>query len=52
GVLAGNFDPENVDQMPNLYLQISLFCIGVGILVGLFGLRAKIWEGQSPQQTA
>ncbi|WP_417712667.1 peptide MFS transporter [Pseudoalteromonas ardens] len=52
GLLAGNFDPNNVEQMPNLYLQISLFCIGVGILVGLFGLRAKIWEGQTQQQAA
>lgn len=52
GLLAGNFDPNNVEQMPNLYLQISLFCISVGILVGLFGLRAKIWEGQTQQQAA
>ncbi|MDK2597676.1 peptide MFS transporter [Pseudoalteromonas obscura] len=52
GLLAGNFDPEQVDQIPNLYLQISLFGIGVGILILLFSFRAKIWEGQTQQQPA
>ena len=52
GLLAGNFDPEQVDQIPNLYLQISLFGIGVGILILLFSFRAKIWEGQTQQPTA
>ncbi|KZN63180.1 major facilitator transporter [Pseudoalteromonas luteoviolacea CPMOR-1] len=52
GLLAGNFDPEQVDQIPNLYLQISLFGIGVGILILLFSFRAKIWEGQTQQKSA
>lgn len=44
GLLAGNFDPENVDQMPNLYLQISLFTIAIGIVIALFTLKTKHWE--------
>jgi POT family proton-dependent oligopeptide transporter len=44
GLLAGNFDPENVDQMPNLYLQISLFTIAIGIVIALFTLKTRHWE--------
>lgn len=44
GLLAGNFDPEKVDQMPNLYLQISLFTIAIGIVIALFTLKTKYWE--------
>ena len=44
GLLAGNFDPENLDQMPNLYLQISLFGISVGIILVLLSFKTKYWE--------
>jgi POT family proton-dependent oligopeptide transporter len=44
GLLAGHFDPNKVEEMPNLYLQISLFCIGVGIIVGLLSFKSKHWE--------
>jgi POT family proton-dependent oligopeptide transporter len=44
GLLAGNFDPENVGQMPNLYLQISLFGISVGIILVLLSFKTKYWE--------
>jgi proton-dependent oligopeptide transporter, POT family len=44
GLLAGNFDPNNVEQMPNLYLQISLFSIGIGIVILLLSLKSKFWE--------
>ena len=44
GLLAGTFDPEKVDQMPNLFLQISLFSIGIGILVFLFTFKTNKWE--------
>ncbi|MGS2719890.1 peptide MFS transporter [Paraglaciecola aestuariivivens] len=44
GLLAGNFDPNNVDQMPNLYLQISLFTISIGIIIFLFTFKTKKWE--------
>ena len=44
GLVAGNFDPENIQQMPNLYLQISLFTIAIGILIALFALKTRNWE--------
>ncbi|PWK50774.1 peptide MFS transporter [Pleionea mediterranea] len=44
GLLAGGFDPENVEQLPNLYLQISLFSIGIGIFVWIIGFKSKAWE--------
>ncbi|MFV0476917.1 MAG: peptide MFS transporter [Parahaliea sp.] len=46
GLLAGNFDPENIQELPNLYLQISLFSIGIAIFTILFSFRARIWEAQ------
>jgi POT family proton-dependent oligopeptide transporter len=44
GLLAGNFDPSRVDQLPNLYLQISLFSIGIGIVILLIAFRSRFWE--------
>ena len=44
GLLSGGFDPNNVQEMPNLYLQISLFGIGVGIVLCLLSLKTKEWE--------
>ena len=44
GLLAGNFDPENLEQMPNLYLQISLFGISIGIILVLLSFKTKYWE--------
>lgn len=48
GLLAGNFDPNNVEELPNLYLQIALFSIGIGIIIALISLKAKRWEGLEP----
>jgi len=44
GLLAGNFDPNQVDQMPSLYLQISLFSIGIGIVILLLSMKSRFWE--------
>ena len=44
GLLAGSFDPENVQEIPGLYMQIALFSIGVGIILVLFNFKAKYWE--------
>ena len=44
GLLAGNFDPNNVAEMPNLYKQIATFSIGIGAVVLLVGLVSKNWE--------
>jgi POT family proton-dependent oligopeptide transporter len=46
GLLAGNFDPNNVNEIPNLYLQIALFSIGIGVVLVLISFKAKIWEKQ------
>ncbi|MFT6733202.1 MAG: POT family proton-dependent oligopeptide transporter [Polaribacter sp.] len=44
GLLAGNFDPNQVDQIPALYIQISLFSIGIGIVIYLLSMKTGAWE--------
>ena len=44
GLLAGGFDPENVEQMPDLFRLIATFAIGVGAVVFAVGLITKRWE--------
>lgn len=44
GLLSGSFDPENVAEMPNLYLQIATFSIGIGAVILLLGMFTKKWE--------
>jgi len=44
GLLAGNYDPNNVAQIPSLYIQISLFSIGIGIVMLLIGFKSRFWE--------
>jgi POT family proton-dependent oligopeptide transporter len=44
GLLAGNFDPDNLNQLPNLYIQISLFSIGIGIVILLLSFKSRFWE--------
>ena len=44
GLLSGNFDPEQVDQMPGLYIQITLFSVGVGIVLVLLSFKTGKWE--------
>lgn len=44
GLLSGNFDPNNVAEMPNLYLQIATFSIGIGAVILLIGMFTKKWE--------
>ena len=51
GLLAGNFDPNNVSEMPNLYVQISLFSIGIGIIILLLSLKSRIWENLPEDET-
>ena len=52
GLLAGNFDPNNVDEIPNLYLQIALFSIGVGVILVLMTFKSKVWERQGLSEEA
>lgn len=44
GLMAGGFDPENVEQMPDLFKMIATFAIGVGAVVFLIGMFSKKWE--------
>jgi POT family proton-dependent oligopeptide transporter len=49
GLLAGNFDPDNLNQLPNLYIQISLFSIGIGIVILLISFKSRFWESLSDE---
>ena len=44
GLLAGNYDTSNISQVPSLYIQISLFSIGIGLIILLLGLKSRYWE--------
>lgn len=44
GLLAGGFDSKNVAEMPNLFLQIATFSIGIGAVILLAGMFTKTWE--------
>lgn len=44
GLLSGKFDPNNVDQMPDVYLQITMFSIGVGVVLVLLSFVTSKWE--------
>jgi POT family proton-dependent oligopeptide transporter len=36
GLLAGRFDPNSIEQMPGLYLQIASMTLGAGVLMLIF----------------
>jgi POT family proton-dependent oligopeptide transporter len=50
GLLAGNYDPNNVSQIPSLYIQISLFSIGIGLIILLLGFKSRYWENLSEDE--
>jgi POT family proton-dependent oligopeptide transporter len=45
GLFAGNFDEENVAQMPFLFNQVFLVSAGFGLLLLLFYKPIKKWIG-------
>ncbi|MEO0368183.1 MAG: MFS transporter, partial [Pseudomonadota bacterium] len=49
GLLAGNFDPENVAQMPDLYMQIVKFSLAIGMVILVIGWFTKNWEREVEQ---
>jgi len=51
GLLAGNYDPNNVEQIPALYIQISLFSIGIALIILLIGLKSRYWENLSDEDS-
>ena len=44
GLIAGNFNPENIKELPFLFLQISIFSVFAGVVVGICGLVTRNWE--------
>lgn len=45
GLFAGNFNSENISQMPNLFMQVCLFGIGLGLIFIVFYKPIKKWMG-------
>lgn len=45
GLYAGNFDPENVQQMPDLFLSVVWLGVGSGILFMVLGPWMRRWMG-------
>lgn len=45
GLFAGNFDKENVMQMPALFNQVALISLGFGLLLLVFWKPVKRWMG-------
>ncbi|KXI28143.1 peptide MFS transporter [Paraglaciecola hydrolytica] len=52
GLLAGQFDPNQVEQMPGLYMQISLFSIAIGIVLLLLSFKTGKWEKLAEKESA
>ena len=44
GLIAGKFNPENVQEMPLLFLQIGTYSIIAGLIVGFCSLLSRQWE--------
>ncbi len=45
GLFAGGFDEENLQQMPALFQQVTLFSMGFGVLLLIFWKPVKNWMG-------
>lgn len=45
GLLAGGFDEENVQQMPDLFQSVALFSLAGGVVLLLFAKPLKRWMG-------
>jgi POT family proton-dependent oligopeptide transporter len=45
GLFAGGFDEENLQQMPALFHQVTLFSVGFGLLLLIFWKPVKNWMG-------
>ena len=43
GLYAGNFDPENVQQMPDLFWSVVMFTVGSGIIFIIASPLMKKW---------
>ncbi len=45
GLFAGNFNPENVQEMPNLFLSVVMLSVGAGIVFMILSPFTKKWIG-------
>ncbi|NND31128.1 MAG: MFS transporter, partial [Saprospiraceae bacterium] len=45
GLYSGNFDPENVQQMPNLFMSVVWLGVGSGILFLVLSPLMRKWSG-------
>jgi len=45
GLIGGNFDPENVLEMPNIFLNVVLVSIGTGLIFFAASPFIKKWMG-------
>lgn len=45
GLFAGNFNEENVDAMPGLFMQFCIYGIVAGLVMILFKKQIKSWMG-------
>lgn len=45
GLFAGNFDENNVQQMPDLFWSVVMFSVGSGMLFIIFSKPIKNWMG-------
>lgn len=50
GLLAGRFDPNQVQEMPSLYLQIAFFSIAIGVVILLMTAKTRFWEKEGLTQ--
>jgi POT family proton-dependent oligopeptide transporter len=45
GLFAGNFEADNVAEMPSLFWSVVLFSVGSGIFFVIFSKPLKKWMG-------
>lgn len=45
GLIGGNFDPENVLEMPNIFLNVVWVSVGAGIIFFAASPFIKKWMG-------
>ncbi len=45
GLYGGNFDPENVQQMPNLFMSVVMLGLGTAVFFLVFSPFMKKWMG-------
>ena len=44
GLFAGNYDPEQVQELPGLFMQICIFSAVVGAVIYIVSFKTKHWE--------